>query len=231
MIDFHSHILPHVDHGSNSFDEAKAQLSLVKMSGVETIVATPHFYPHAHNIEDFLSSVNAAAERLSALKAEYQGLRVCLGAEVLVCDALDKMPSLESLCIRGTNILLLEMPSATSWSRYIQSVENILDAGYTVVLAHIDRYMPHYAEGIDKLLRLGARAQINADSLVSLFSRKKLMPYIEGGAVYAIGSDLHGADKKDYKSFVGVEKKIGTQNFEMIQKFSAELLRNAESIF
>ncbi len=231
MIDFHSHILPHVDHGSNSFDEARTQLSIVKAGGVGTIVATPHFYPHVHNVEDFLSSVNTAAERLAALKEEYQGLRVCLGAEVLVCDMLDKMPSLESLCIRGTKVLLLEMPSSGGWSRYLQSVENILGGGYTVVLAHIDRYMRHYEAEIENLLRLGAKAQINADSLASFFLRRRLMPYIESGAVCAVGSDLHGADKRGYKSFVEAEKKIGTENFEMIQKFSAELLQSADSIF
>lgn len=231
MIDFHSHILPGVDHGSKNFEESKAQLSLVKESGVETIVATSHFYPHAHKLEDFLLKRESAAEKLMTLKGEYGDLRVCLGAEVLVCDMLDKMPDLERLCIRGTNLLLLEMPSTGSWGRYIQSVENILNSGYTVMLAHIDRYMSHYQEGIEKLLTLGAKAQINADSLDSFFSRKKLMPYIEGGAVYAVGSDLHGSDKKNYKAFIGIEKKIGTENFEMIQKRSAKLLKDAESIF
>ena len=231
MIDFHSHILPHVDHGSKSFDESKAQLTLVKESGVETIVATPHFYPHVHKLESFLAKVDTACERLTTIKDEYQGLRVCLGAEVLVCEMLDKMPDLERLCIRGTNILLLEMPSTGNWDRYIQTVESIIENGYTVVLAHIDRYMSTYEEGIKKLLRLGAKAQINADSLKSVFERKKLVPYIENGAIYAVGSDLHGADKKDYKLFVSVEKKLGTENFEAIQRRSTRLLKDAKAIF
>ena len=231
MIDFHSHILPGVDHGSKNLEEAKSQLSLVRESGVEAIVATSHFYPHIHNLEDFLLRVDAAVKDIETLKDKYQGLRVYLGAEVLVCEMLDKMPDLERLCIRGTNVLLLEMPSTGKWDRYIQTVENIIENGYTVVLAHIDRYLSAYEDGIRKLLRLGAKAQINADSLRSIFERKKLIPYIENGAVYAVGSDLHGANKKDYKAFVAVEKKIGAENFEAIQRRSTRLLNDANSIF
>ena len=230
VIDFHSHILPGVDHGSKNLDESKKQLSLVCESGVDIIVATSHFYPHVHKLDSFIEMVDVASEKIATLKEHVQNMHVCLGAEVLVCDMLDKMPGLERLCIRGTNLLLLEMPSPGSWGRYIQSVENIMNDGYTVVLAHIDRYMANYQDGIEKLLMKGARAQINADGLDSFFAKKKLMNYIEGGAVYAIGSDLHGSDKKSYKSFLSAPKRIGAENYDMIMKRSEKLLADAESI-
>ena len=46
MVDFHSHILPGVDHGSASLEMSVEMLKTAKKAGVATIVATPHFYKH-----------------------------------------------------------------------------------------------------------------------------------------------------------------------------------------
>ncbi|MCD8379114.1 MAG: histidinol-phosphatase, partial [Lachnospiraceae bacterium] len=44
MIDFHSHFLPGLDDGSKSVEESLEMLALSWESGVDRIVATPHFY-------------------------------------------------------------------------------------------------------------------------------------------------------------------------------------------
>ena len=45
-IDFHAHILPGVDHGSNSVEISDFQLKLAAESMIDTVIATSHFYPH-----------------------------------------------------------------------------------------------------------------------------------------------------------------------------------------
>ena len=228
-IDFHSHILPGVDHGSKDTNEASKQLELIASGGTDIVVATSHFYPHVHRAEEFLGSVNNATTKLTDL-AKPLGLKICLGAEVLLCDGINKMPDFEKLCIRGTKVILIEMPSTGSWNNLINTVEDIIDSGYTVILAHIDRYLKNYEEQIDILLRNGALAQVNADSLSSFFSRKKIMEYIDAGCVYALGSDLHGADNKAYSAFASLKKHIGADNYEKIMSRAAKLLENAEFI-
>ena len=42
MIDIHTHILPMVDDGACSFDEALDMAAMAAESGVEILVATPH---------------------------------------------------------------------------------------------------------------------------------------------------------------------------------------------
>ncbi|MEE3459824.1 MAG: CpsB/CapC family capsule biosynthesis tyrosine phosphatase, partial [Candidatus Faecousia sp.] len=42
MIDFHAHILPGADHGSDGLETSLRQLALAEEAGVDTIVATPH---------------------------------------------------------------------------------------------------------------------------------------------------------------------------------------------
>ena len=125
--------------------------------------------------------------------------------------------------------MLLEMPNVGAWNdRLIATVESLMDKKFTVVLAHIDRYIRDYEDDIDRLLSMGARAQVNASSLKSFFSRRRMMPYLESGAVYALGSDLHGADDDAYRDFAALEAKIGSELYTNIMKKSERLLEGAE---
>ena len=44
MIDFHSHVLPGIDDGSDSVATSLAMLAEMKAQGIEAVFATPHFY-------------------------------------------------------------------------------------------------------------------------------------------------------------------------------------------
>ena len=228
IVDFHSHILPRVDHGSKSMEQSISQIRLIGKA-TDRIVATSHFYPHVHNLNDFILRVDTAAEALKGQIADIEAPEICIGAEVLLCEFLDRLEEVERLCIRGTRCMLLEMPNVGAWSdRLISTVEALMDKGITIVLAHIDRYIRDYEDGIDNLLSMGAKAQINASSLVPFFSRRRLMPYLDSGAVHALGSDLHGADADAYRDFAALEGKIGSELYLEIMKKSERLLEGAE---
>lgn len=228
IIDFHSHILPRVDHGSKNTEQSVSQ---IKMIGRRTdrLVATSHFYPNAHNLDDFIFKVDHAADKLKRAISELDAPEICLGAEVLLCESLDRLDGIERLCIRGTRCMLLEMPNTCAWSaRLLDTVESLMNKGIVVVLAHIDRYIRDYEVDIDHLLGIGAKAQVNAPSLASFFSRRKMMPYLESGAVYALGSDIHEVDKGAYRDFAALESKIGRELYSDIMKKSESLLEGAE---
>ena len=44
LIDFHSHFLPQIDDGSRSIEESVKILDIMAKGGIDSIVATPHFY-------------------------------------------------------------------------------------------------------------------------------------------------------------------------------------------
>lgn len=226
-VDFHSHILPGVDHGSKSIEESVSQIKLV--GGVtDKIVATSHFYPSVHSLDDFILKVDSAAKELGESISGIDAPQICIGAEVLLCEFLDRLEGVERLCIRGTRCMLLEMPNVGAWNeRLIATAEALMDKGITVVLAHIDRYIRDYEDGVDRLLSMGAKAQINASSLASFFSRRRLVPYLESGAVWALGSDLHGADAGAYRDFASLERKIGKELYLDIMNKSERLLEGA----
>ena len=224
LIDFHSHILPGADHGSSGTKESLKQLEIIKRFGVDIVVATPHFYPHSANIEDFLRLVAFTAGKLA--DREEPSPKICLGAEVLYCAGLHKMEGLESLCLRGTDVLLLELPM-NEWNDELLDTVERLTRKFTVVLAHIDRYIHVQEEEIYRLLNAGAFAQINGYALDSFGKRRKLASILESDRVVALGSDLHGSDKKLYQKFMDSEKRLG-DTFGAIMERSANLLASAE---
>lgn len=232
IIDFHTHIIPGVDHGCASVREARRQLDILRAAKTDIAVATSHFYPHIHSINDYVSDIDEAISSVRLELGEIKlGISLAVGAEVLACETIDRMPDLDKLCIRGTRCLMLEMPACGDWDRLqLEAIKNLIDDGYKIILAHIDRYMRRYESEIDRLIAMGAMAQVNADSLATLSLRKKMMGYIDGGYVFALGSDIHGSDKIPYRDFSRLERRIGKDNLEAVMERSMKLLETAELI-
>ena len=206
IVDFHTHILPGADHGSDSVDTSIKQLKLASEAGVKRIVATPHFYPHRHTLDKFLQKREACAEALYKACVS-DSPTVKLGAEVLLCQGLEKFDRLESLCLSGSEYLLLELPFSDFRHEYCDTVRKIAKMGYKVILAHVDRYSK---ENIEQLLDVGVNMlQVNADSLDKLFKPKHILEWAKQGYVVALGSDIHGADPKAYKHFLKAKVALG----------------------
>lgn len=197
LVDFHSHILPGADHGSYSVSESETQLDLAYQFGVRRIIATPHFYPNSHTVEDFLKRREQALGMLYRSFSEERP-SVILGAEVLACRGIEKMPGLEKLFISGTHTLLFELPYSGFDEECVVSVSSLVKDGVDVVLAHADRYE---INNVMKLVAAGARVQLNADSVCSFFKRRRCKPYLDGGHVVALGSDIHNRNISAYKHF------------------------------
>lgn len=202
IIDFHSHILPGVDHGSDGIVTTLSQIDKMRSAGIHAAVATPHFYAYSDSLSHFVSKRNRG-ERELADKLSSDFPYIYVGAEVLVCPGLYRFDGLDELCIRGTKTILLEMPSDSWTEEIIDSVRGVSENGYNVVLAHIDRYKRNMA---DKMIRLGYNVQLNADSMNRFFLGKRLRHYALSGQVVAVGSDMHMTDS--YEPFCkAIEKK------------------------
>ncbi len=205
IVDFHSHILPGVDHGSENFENSIKQLKNAKKFSIERILATSHFYPSTHTLSAFLSLRDSAAKRLNdARDSDMPVFKV--GAEVLICEGLERFPGLEKLCFFGTNHLLIELPFFDFREEYAETVGILIKNGYNVILAHADRYPK---EDIEIMLDYGvSNLQINADSLCSVIKKKHIINWFERGLVSMIGSDVHGSGRRAYKCFKKSHDKI-----------------------
>jgi protein-tyrosine phosphatase len=68
VLDFHSHILPEVDDGSQSVDESILMINALAEQGIDRIVATPHFYANDESVSEFLVRRQKAYNEFNTLK-------------------------------------------------------------------------------------------------------------------------------------------------------------------
>lgn len=221
IIDFHSHILPGADHGCTDVREALVQLRLAKRFGTTDIVATPHFEPENDTVSAFLEKREAAVERLRPyLTAEMP--RIFVGAEVLLCEGMEKMPDLDKLAVMGTRLLLVERPFLPLTDGMAATIAAIREKGFDILLAHVDRYK---VRETCQVLYPGVWAQLNSEALTPFLTRRKWLRFCYDGMVGAVGSDLHGAPK-DYNGFGKLPRVMKDEFFETMS-VSERLLRDA----
>ncbi len=224
QIDFHSHILPGLDHGCRDLKTALSQLALARDGGTDMLVATSHFYPHCMNIEGFLAQRKLAVALLQQHLPK-NSPKIVVGAETACYPGIENMKGLEELCMAGTDCLLLEMPTTEWKDAHFEAVEAILERGIKIVLAHIDRYDP---KDVEEILQLDVMAQVNAASLGSFFGGLKWKRFFDQDRVWALGSDLHGAEKGAYDHFPKALSKLGKETTARVMAHSEELLHGAQ---
>lgn len=192
MTDFHTHLLPEIDDGSHSVEESIKMLEMMASSGIEQVIATPHFYANQNSLQEFLQKREEAYEKLKPyLKDGFP--EIVLGAEVRYYDSISSFEHLDKLCIKGTNLLLLEMPFS-KWSKFSSDelLSLCLSGKFTVVIPHIERYLPFQDKRqMDMLYANGMLAQMNANEFLSFFSRKKAIKNLKNQKVHFLGSDCH----------------------------------------
>jgi len=197
MIDLHTHIIPGVDDGVESDEQALAFARIAVEDGIRTVVATPHCNEGSwFNDRD---TVLAGVERLRALLLrEGIPLRVEPGAEVRLCPELVERVGDGRAPTLGDNgkTLLLEL----SLTQHPVGLDNVVFqlrlAGIEVLFAHPER-IRHFQDDVrryEELVRLGAYGQITAGSIVGVFGsaiREFSEELLRKGLVHVLASDAH----------------------------------------
>ncbi len=190
MIDIHSHILPGIDDGSQSVEESLKILEAMKESGIEKVVATPHFYCETMSVEDFLKNRQSAFEKIKDIKPE--GIDVILGAEVMLSYDLYK-EELRELAIEGTDYILIEMPYG-KWDPWVFDEIFKISSKHQleVIIAHIDRYTEIVTKSeLERLFKMSLKYQVNVDFLGGFLKKSPAMRLLKNDAVHFIASDCH----------------------------------------
>lgn len=220
-IDFHAHILPCADHGSDSLETSLRQVELARQAGIDVLAATPHFYPKREYLSDFLTRRRETELRLREALPE-NAPSILVASETQLCRGMEDVDGLEQLCFPGTNVLLLELPRDFSVRAYEQTLDILqYEKKLKIVLAHIDRYSD---TTVDFLLDLGFQAQINAESFCRFRTKKRSMRWAsELDCVVALGSDMHGCNT-GYRDFLKMKEKLGT-TYDVIMGRTQALLK------
>lgn len=226
MIDIHSHILPGVDDGSKDLQMSSSMLSQMQQQGVETVVATPHFYALQDDPESFLQRRNEAFSQLPKQDA----VQVLLGAEVAYFDGMAGSRQLESMQLGNSKLLLVEMPFGPWSPRMVREICMLpVQLGLRPVLAHVDRYrdraqLPKYQQ---QLLEQGVLFQCNAQAFIDLRSRRWALRQVKQGNIHFLGSDTHNLTTRAPnlgQAAQIISKKLGSGALEELMAFSKEML-------
>lgn len=203
MIDLHCHILPGVDDGAQSLEEAVAMCRMAAADGCEAMVATPH--------QRRGEWWNADREHLAALADEIQDalgseLRVHLGGEVHVDSGLlaevEKLPDGGGILpLAGSRYLLIEFGPYGAPSEAIHLIHELVVAGWRPIIAHPE-FIPWLAAELEvmaRLISLGATLQVTAMSVTGDFGRRPqadCYALLDAGLVHFVASDSHGTRRR-----------------------------------
>ena len=229
MIDWHSHILPEMDDGSHNPAESISMVNMLALQGIDTVIATPHFYANDETVESFLKRRNKAYETLKAALPEGSP-KILLGAEVKYYQGIGRMDDLKALRIEGTKLLLLEMPMS-SWTEYMvrELIEMSGKCSIKIILAHVERYLALQSNEIwNRILDSGIQMQVNASFFASFQTRRRALTLLKEGKIQFIGSDCHNLTirpPKIDKAFEIIQKKLGEEYIRQMSEYGYSVLK------
>ncbi len=225
MTDLHSHILPCIDDGSASVEESLKLLQMLASQGVDTVCATPHFYPSRDNPESFFEKRQASFEMLSEALVGMEHPKILLGAEIAYFPGISRLKELYDLRLEESKILLLEM-TMNEWSEYaLRELTEIACMGsISLVLAHAERYRKYQKdEAWYRLLDLGVLFQSNASYFVNIKTRRRAIKQLKRNEIHFIGSDCHNIKDRT--------PKIAQANAVIKEKLDSEYLTQMQKLF
>ena len=201
MIDLHCHVLPGVDDGPDTVEEAIALARDAREDGTTVIAATPHVdgaFP-GNDSATIAAGVSALQPQLDAAGVD---LRVVTGAEVSSIRAIDlDDEELAALRLGRGPWLLLECPLAAPLIVAFAAIARALAGrGHRLLLAHPER-SPLFLRSpslLEELVAEGMMTQVTAGSLTGRYGRPARdlgHRLVEKGTAHVLASDGHGAQR------------------------------------
>jgi protein-tyrosine phosphatase len=182
LIESHAHLLPFVDDGVRTKEDCVRVLKAYAEAGFDRVVTTPHLYnPLVTTRVEHIRTMFAWAQQ----EAQKLGIAFSLGGETYVGGALDPLvlPFFQ-------NCVLLEVDVTTEPLFLLHHAYALQKRGYTVILAHIERYHWFTVKGkiTEQLREIGVYFQCNVEAVESHAAQR----YLDQDMVDIIASDNHG---------------------------------------
>ncbi|WP_246862665.1 tyrosine-protein phosphatase [Pedobacter sp. KBS0701] len=191
-VDMHSHLLPGIDDGSPDVEETISLISKLHELGIDQFICTPHIFKELY--PNTAETINTALELTKvALRKANLTISIAAAAEYMLDENFGINNSMMSL---PNKHILVEMSYLNETPNIEQVIFNLQIAGYTVILAHPERYN-FYHKAYDKVHRfceMGVLLQLNLLSITGYYGRevKVAAEYLLKNKLYRLaGTDLH----------------------------------------
>lgn len=193
MTDIHTHLLPGVDDGIGSFEEAVETLLSLTQIGVKNVYLTPHVMDIMP--EDYRERFEKKYNQLCRQAPE--GINIRLAGEYMLDTYFIKHLENGLLSFSDSYVLV-----ETSYAAPPLNLDNLLYEitleGYTPVLAHPERYIYMSQKDYVRLKRKGYPFQMNLLSVTGYYGKtvkKKASALLKSGFYDFTGSDIHNIEK------------------------------------
>lgn len=198
-VDVHSHLIHGIDDGPRKFSQTCEMLLAAHRDRISSIITTPHAepgvapFPHEAYIENLRAARAFCVEKKIPIK-------LYAGCEIMYTQSARRLLSDGELpTLAGGPYVLLEFCPHDSYANIQRAIREIGNAGYTPVIAHVERYL--CLNKLDRLESLCEKyqcmVQVNAPSLIggrgfqAMLTQRHIKSMLARGLVDLIATDSH----------------------------------------
>ncbi len=237
LCDLHCHLVPGVDDGARTLEDALEMARALVDLGFTTVAPSPHARPEypSHSRETVEAKL---AELREALAGAGVKLELGTNAENFLDEAfLRGLGTPEARLLGVGKYVLVELPYKSPVPTLPDILFRIRLKGVTPVLAHPERCLEFERPGrAAEAVRGGALLQLDVGALMGRYggtAKKLARTFLEDG-LYAIGAtDLHGpVGARDWvgKSLTELRGKVGERAFTRLMSTAPSRLLKGEPL-
>jgi len=208
--DIHSHLLPGLDDGVETFEQSEAIIRKFLALGYKKLITSPHVMS-----DTYRNTPAGITGKLGELRKYLAAKNIDIEIETAAEYYLDEevfsmMEKKQPMLSFGKNYLLFETNFMTEPFNLKQFIFLASTNGYKPVLAHPERYiyLQNNIEKLEDLLQRGVLFQVNISSITGYYSREAqstAMKLIDRGWVHFLGSDCHS---QQHIALIGEAQKL-----------------------
>lgn len=195
MIDIHTHILPYIDDGADSWDETMEMLRQAENDGISGIVCTSHvLYILNKEIEEiFIEKFQELKKRAGN---ENINLKLYLASEININAKFEFSSPIATINGEG-KYMVLELPMNEFPNHAGDLFFQLSLKGIVPILVHPERnaMIIQRPDIVDNLVKRGVLIQVNSGSITGIFGRRirdVVFYLLVKGLVHVVASDCHG---------------------------------------
>lgn len=193
--DVHSHLIPGIDDGVKTIDEAVEVVKKFEELGYQKLITTPHVMEGTYN-----NTPEIIYDGLEKLKEELRkqnvNIQLFAAAEYYYDDYFLNLIEKEKLMTFGDNFVLFEFPFAFPPNGVKELIFSLKSKGYKPVLAHFERYAYYHGSlsELEFFRNQGVKIQLNLVSLSGRYGKgvkNQAKKMIDSKLVDFVSTDCH----------------------------------------
>jgi len=194
-VDLHSHLIPGLDDGVSTLEEALEILLRFEQAGYKKIITTPHvmgdFYKNTS------TSIKSGLKELQDFARGKTDLIIEAAAEYYLDEGfMEILSGKDEVLTIGSKNVLFETSFMAEPVYLREAIFKMQSLGLKPILAHPERYiyLHENPQLMKDLFERGVHFQININSLIGYYSKpvqKQAQKMINSGMFHYLGSDCH----------------------------------------